>query len=353
MATGLAKAGCGVYCASLSSAVEPAWLESLPGVGYLSLDADSRLQYPAAVVRLARFLRRERIEVLQSHLFDAGVIGVLAARLARTPLTIVTRHHTDQVVLVGTALHIQLDRWMARAADGVVAVSNAVRDFLVTQDGVDSTPIEVIYLGFDFDRLRVEEADAQRVREELVLEDAFVIGCVAQLFETKGQSFLIAALAALVDRIPNAKLVLVGAGDRTGLEARANELGVADRVVFAGHRQDVPACLSAMDVVVHPSLSEAFSQVVIEAMASETPLVSTNVGGAMEVIEDGKTGLLIPPADVAAIVAAVERLHGDPHLRERLGRAGRESVAERFTVDRMVNHQLDCYHRWLHDLSAD
>jgi glycosyltransferase involved in cell wall biosynthesis len=347
MATGLVGAGWTVYCANLRAGPEPHWLQSLSGASHLSLDADALRHYPAAIVRLARFLRRERIDVLQSHLFDGGVVGVLAARLARTPLVIVTRHHTDQVLLVGTKLHVQLDRWMARAADGVVAVSNAVRDHLVSKDGVDATPIEVIYLGFDFDRLQEEAAEGERVRCELALSDGFVIGCVAQLYETKGQSYLITALAELIDRIPDAKLLIVGGTDRTRLEAQARKLGVFDRVVFAGHRRDVPACLRAMNVVVHPSLSEAFSQVVIEAMASGTPLVSTDVGGAREVIEDGETGLLVPPADVAAIVTAVLRLHGDGRLRMRLSQAGRLSVTSRFTVDRMVERQLDCYRRWL------
>ena len=344
---GLADGGITVYCANLISAPEPEWLRTMPGASYLSLGADSRRHYPGAVVRLARFLRREGVDVLQSHLFDAGVIAVLAARLARTPLLIVTRHHTDQVELLGSPLHVRLDRWMARAADGVVAVSNAVRDHLVSKDGVDSTPIEVIYLGFDFDRLRTSEEEGRRVRQELGLDDDFVIGCVAQLFGMKGQSHLIAALPELSERIPDAKLLLVGGGERGALEAQAQKLGVGDRVVFAGHRNDVPACMRAMNVVVHPSLSEAFSQVVIEAMASGTPLVSTDVGGAREVIEDSETGLLIPPADVAAIVAAVLRVHDDEVLGRRLSEAARESVTRRFTVDRMVRRQLDCYRRWL------
>jgi len=155
------------------------------------------------------------------------------------------------------------------------------------------------------------------------------------------------ALAELTTEIPGVKLLLVGGGERDELERQARQLGVDDRLVFAGHRSDVPACMRAMDVVVHPSLSEAFSQVVIEAMASGTPLVSTDVGAAREVIVDGKTALLIPPADVGAIVDAVRRLHADDGLRRRLAASARESVSTRFTVERMVRRQLDCYRRWL------
>jgi glycosyltransferase involved in cell wall biosynthesis len=247
---------------------------------------------------------------------------------------------------VGSSIHVKLDRWMAGEADGIVAVSNAVRDYLVSKDGVD-TPIEVIPLGFDFDSLRASEADGRNVRRELGLGNGFVIGCVAHLYKTKGQSYLVAALAELATEIPDGKLLLVGGGERDGLERQARQLGVADRVVFAGQRDDVPACLRAMDVVVHPSLSEAFSQVVIEAMASGTPLVSTDVGAAREVIVDGETALLVPPANAAAIVDAVRRLHADGALRRRLGASAPESVTTRFTVERMVRLQLDCYRRWL------
>jgi glycosyltransferase involved in cell wall biosynthesis len=240
-----------------------------------------------------------------------------------------------------------LDRWMAKEADGVVAVSNAVRDYLVSKDGVIDTPIEVIPLGFDFDSLQANEAEGRGVRQELGLGDSFVIGCVAQLYKTKGQSYLLSALAGLATEIPRVKLLLVGGGERDPLERQARQLGVADRLVFAGHRNDVPACMRAMDVVVHPSLSEAFSQVVIEAMVSGTPLVSTDVGAAREVIVDGETALLVPAADVGAIVDAVRRLHADGGLRRRLAASARESVTARFTVDRMVRRQLDCYRRWL------
>ncbi len=347
MASGLSRAGLEVYCANLNRAPEPEWLKALPGASYVSLDANSRRSYPGAILRLARFLRRERVDVLQTHLFDAGLVGAIAARFARTPLLIMTRHHTDQVARVGSSIHVMLDRWMAGEADGVVAVSNAVRDYLVSKDGVVDTPIEVIPIGFDFDSLQANEADGRGVRQELGLGDAFVIGCVAQLYKTKGQSYLLSALAALATEIPGVKLLLVGGGERDPLEQQARQLGVADRLVFAGHRNDVPACMRAMDVVVHPSLSEAFSQVVIEAMASGTPLVSTDVGAAREVIVDGETALLTPAADVGAIVDAVRRLHADDGLRRRLAASAWDSVTTRFTVERMVRRQLDCYRRWL------
>jgi glycosyltransferase involved in cell wall biosynthesis len=345
--TGLTAAGFFVLCASLRDEPPPEWLAVCGSARYAELGAVAGWHYPVAVGRLARLLVRERIDILQTHLFDAGVLGVVAGRLARVPLVIVTRHHSDQTALVGSRFHVALDRWMARSADGVVAVSHAVRDYMITQDRITNTPIEVIHLGFDFGALQASVADGQRVRREFGLSQDFTIGCIAHFFETKGHAYLISALRGLASAIPDVRLLLVGGGNRSRVEDLGREHGVAERVVFAGHRSDVPACLKAVDVVVHPSLSEAFSQVVIEAMAVGAPLVATDVGGAREVITDGETGILIPPADVPAIVEAVLRLHRAPDLRDRLAAAGKRSVMERFTVERMVGSQIDCYRRWL------
>jgi glycosyltransferase involved in cell wall biosynthesis len=273
---------------------------------------------------------------LQTHLFDAGILGILAARLARTPLVIVTRHHLDQVHLVGNRWHVALDRWMARRADKVVVLSQAVGSYMVSADGIDERKIEVIYQGFDFDRLAASEQDRQRVRSELDLRDRFVIGCIGQLFETKGQHHLLRAFAIVANEIEKGHLLLVGGGDRKPLESLARELGLQDRVTFSGYRKDVPACIGAMDMVVHPSLSEAFCQVLIESMAAGKALVTTDVGGAPEVVTQDETGLLVPASNPGAIAEAILKLYQNAPLRNKLAIAGQASVRQRFPVSLMA-----------------
>jgi glycosyltransferase involved in cell wall biosynthesis len=297
-------------------------------------------------------LRQNKVNVLQTHLFDAGILGVLAARLAGTPVVVVTRHHLDQVHLIGNAVFVSMDRWMARKADHVVVLSNAVRNFMMSVDGIKGDKVEVIYQGFDFEKLTATEQARKRVRDEFELGSKFVIGCIGQLFETKGQDHLLRAMGTVADRIPEAHLLLVGGGDRKPFEDLANELGLQDRVTFAGYRKDVPACIGAMDMVVHPSLSEAFCQVLIEAMAAGKPLVSTDVGGAPEVVMQDETGLLVPPADSNAIAHAILDLYEAPSRRERLALAGQASVRQRFPVNLMVEKQVECYVRWLNGVST-
>lgn len=331
---------------TLSEKTPPTWLQELDGTSYFSLDAPSRAGYAKAVIRLARLLRKERIDLLQTHLFDAGLVGVLAVQLARIPV-IVTRHHLDQAFLIGTRLHIALDGWMARKADRVVVLSQAVRNHLITAENIEAESIEVNYQGFDFENLSPSEADRQRIRAEFNFTSEFVIGCVGQLFKTKGHFYLLSAVKQLLPDIPEIRVLLLGTGDRALVEAMVDELGLKERVIFAGYRSDAAACMSAMDLVVHPSLSEAFCQVLIEAMAVGTAVVSTEVGGAAEVITQGETGVLVPPADANAIAQAVLRLYRDRGRQREIAAAGQTSVRQRFTVPRMVAQQIECYQRLL------
>jgi glycosyltransferase involved in cell wall biosynthesis len=344
---GLAAEGISLLVGSLSRHNSPSWLAAANGARYFSLNSSKRYSYPTAVLRLARLLRRERIDILQTHLFDAAIVGILAARLAATPVVVMTRHHLDQVGLIGSRFHIALDRWSARKADHVVVLSNAVRNYMISTDRLSGDNIEVIYQGFDFDGLSASQADRDKVRAEFNLESNFVIGCVGQFFKTKGHVYLLAALKDLQKEIPNVRLLLLGTGDRAMIEDMARQFAVEDIVVFGGFRKDVAACMAAMDIVVHPSLSEAFCQVLIEAMSVGTALVATDVGGACEVISHADTGLLVAAGDSAAITKSVLELYRDPERRRQLAMAGQQSVRSRFTVDRMVRQQVECYRYWL------
>lgn len=336
--------GVKVFGATLAEPAPPGWLAD---DAYLFLRATSRVVYPAAVIRLARWLRKQRITVLQTHLFDAGVVGLLAGRLARVPLIVVTRHHSDFHFVSGTKAHVLIDSLTARMGDRVVVLAKAVRDHLVAREGVRADAIDVIVQGFDFDALRGSDEEGRRVRTQLGLDSAFVVGMVAAFYPGKGHAHLFAAARTLLGEIPNLKLLLVGSGDRAAIDAMARAHGLEGRVVVAGVRRDVSACLRAMDVFVHPSLSEAFCQAIIEALAAERPVVATKVGGVAEAIEDGEGGLLVPPADANAIADAIRTVHRDPARATRMAARGHRTAVERFTVDGMAAAQIDEYRRWL------
>lgn len=322
---------------------EPSVARSGVPAAYSSLQTRSRFAYPFATLRLTKLLRQRAPDVLHAHLFDAGLVGLVAGRLAGTRAVALSRHHMDEAWLLGAKTHVALDRWMARHADAVVAVSGAVKVHMEQREGIEARKIEVIHLGFDFTSLSPTAVDRRRVRQELGGESGYVIGCIGRLFPNKGQQFLIQAVAGLIHQIPNLRLVLVGSGERAPLARMARDCGLDDRITFLGHRTDAAACMAAMDLVVHPSLSEAFSQVIVETMAVGTPLIATRVGGSAEVIHHGETGLLVPPGDVEAIRAAIARLHGDRTVAEAMATAGRAFVRSQFTVERTVDKHVRFY----------
>jgi glycosyltransferase involved in cell wall biosynthesis len=289
-------------------------------------------------VRFARRLRHERIEIVHAYNFYPNVFALPAARLARVPLVLASIRDTGAYL---TPIQQRLHREVCRLADGIVVNADAIRRWLVAQ-GYDARKITVIPNGVDVERFgRV--ADGVRLRHELgVPVDARLVAMVARLSRVKGPEHFLDAAAAIAPRHPDVRFLVVGdtacaepayAGE---LRAHARRIGLGDRVVFTGLRHDVPELLSAAAVSVLPSLSEGLSNTVLESMAAGVPVVATSVGGTAEAVEDGVTGLLVPPGDGAALTRAILRVLGDRALAMRLGGAARARATERFSNDAMI-----------------
>lgn len=270
---------------------------------------------------LARLLRRERPAVFHAHMSSpvACKWGLTAAVLARVPAVLGT-------VQVGAYEPDRSSYWqlrlLARKVDRYLAVSREIADELVEDLGWPAEKVEVLYNAVDVERAAVQAPPGLRAQlggsetRPLVLTPA-------RLNAQKGHDTLLEAIAA----VPNALFLLAGDGpERERLEARAAELGVAERVRFLGRREDIPQLLAACDVFALPSVYEGSSLAVLEAMAAGIAIVSSAIGGTEELIEDGRSGLLVPPGDAPALAAALRRLLGDPELRERLATRARERV---------------------------
>lgn len=347
MAAGLTEKGVRVSLIELAPGTSPTWLPSVEGVSYMSLRASGKTRYPGAVRRLVRYLKDERVDILHTHLFYSGLLGVLTKRLQRNTQVALMRHHTSVVRMLGSRLHIAADRWMAMNADRVLTVSKAAREYMQRVDGI-SCIIDVVHLGFDFDRFAPNLEAREGIRAEFgFANDDIVIGYVAGMLPGKGHVQLLEAYAEILQSLPNARLFLIGKGKLGDIDDAVGRLGLGRRIVFTGWRKDVPACLNAMDIFVQPSRSEAFSQVIMEAMGTGLPVIATDVGGASEVIDSGVNAILVKPDDVPAIVENVVRLSEDAEERERLGKAARATVVERFPADKMVDEQYELYKKWL------
>ena len=288
--------------------------------------------------KLARDIVRRRIDVVHAYNFYGNVFAVPPARLAGAPVVIASIRDCGPYL---SPMQLRVQRLVCRAATCVMANAGAVRDWLVA-DGYDRDRIVVIPNGVDLERFRVP-VDVAAVRRGLGIDpDVPLVTVVSRVTRLKGLEQFITAAAILTDQHPRVRFLVAGEpapGDDlylASLKRLAARLGLGDRLVFAGLRQDVPSLLAASTAAVMPSLNEALSNALLESMAAGLPTVATRVGGTAEALTDGATGLLVPPDDARALAAALGRLLDDPAMAAALGRAARVTIEQRFSLAAMV-----------------
>ena len=314
------------------------------------------------VVRLVAHLRERAPQVIHNHMYRAEVVGTRAALALSEaglprPYVIGTVH--------SSRIRSDVDRDLVRALtphiDRLIAVSRAIVHKLETE-GRSGARIELIYNGVDLSRYDHQEACCTLPEEYGFEAGTPLVGVVARLEPEKGHPTLLEAWPRVIARVPAARLLLVGEGSRReALEAQAEALGLLGQpcdgdtcvgtrharphatVVFTGRRDDVPAVTAALDVAVLPSYREALGLAVLEAMALSRPVVATNVGGIPEMVEHGRTGLLVAPHDADALADAIVRMLLDHPLADTLARAGHDLVHERFCLERMIQATQTLY----------
>lgn len=296
----------------------------------------------AAAWRLSRVIRAYRPEIVHAQDAHAAAMAALALSFgaaAPRPTLLVARR---------VDFHLQrhsFSRWVYRQVDGFLAASDAIRRILV-RDGIPDLRIAVVHDGIDVERLaRLPAVD---VHEEFWLpHGAPVIVNIAALVDHKGQRFLVDAMRHVVRAVPDARAVIFGEGELRGaLERQARDLRLEKHVRFAGFREDALSIARTADLFVLSSVTEGLGSTLLDAMALGLAVVATTAGGIPEVVVDGETGLLVPPARAEALGAAIVRLLEDAPLRRQMGEAGRRRVVERFTAERMVAETLAAYRRF-------
>lgn len=293
---------------------------------------------PTLVPRLARELRKRKVDIVHTHNPLPLIYGAPAARLAGAAAI-----HTKHGVNPGSRSHRLLRRAAAQLAYAFVAVSDTTEAQARAQSDAPASRIRTIPNGIRLDRYAPDHEARAEVRVELGLGDAWVVGTVGRLDDYKNQAMLVRAMAPLLSS--NVRLVIVGDGDhRAVVEAAVAQLPDPRWVVMTGRRMDVPRLVQAFDVFALPSKTEGLPLVVPEAMSAELPIIATSVGGLPSVIDEGETGLLVP-VDEAALAAALARLAGDHELARRMGRRAREVALARYGHDRMVDAYLALYAR--------
>lgn len=306
----------------------------------------------APVKAVRKLVKEGHFDLVHAHLPPAELYVRLAlVGISEQQLPVLITKHND------CAFHEQpgermLGRWVAKRAWKVVAISDAVRRFMIEPTlGLPEDQVETIVYGSNakpYESAAPEAVTALRAQWKLPTEDSMIIGFAGRLVPQKDIKVLLRAFAHFSGSHPHrARLVMVGMGPlEAEMKQFANDLGLGDTVIWAGFREDVPVVMNAFDVFALTSKHEGFGLVLVEAMAAGKPVVATRAGAIPEVVVDGETGYLAQIGDSTALSAAFARLL-DPALRKRLGEAGRQRATERFSLDRMFIETDALYERCL------
>lgn len=289
-----------------------------------------------AVAGIRKLLDKYQVDVLHTHGYKADIYGGMAAW--GRELGLVATCHNWPHPSRSMRAYAALDRLVLRSFDRVVVVSDAVGAIL-RHSGMSERKLRTIANGVEVERFQGTQPSLKSSSSTFSL-----VGFVGRLVPGKGADVLLRAAPRVLSRYPNSRFVLVGDGPaRRELESLASQLGVTDRVLFAGVREDMPQVYRSFDLLVLPSFCEAMPMCVLEAMAAGKPVIATRVGAVPKLIEDDETGILIEPGDVAGLSAAILNLLEDPQRAHRLGKSGQTRATEQFSDHAMACEYVHLY----------
>jgi glycosyltransferase involved in cell wall biosynthesis len=304
------------------------------------------------LMRLVRHLRQVRYDIVHTHTSKGGIIGRLAATLAQTPITIHTAHgyaFADYAKnAVSRTAFIAAERLATRWCDFIIAVNHLDRDKAIENGIVDPSKILAIPNGIDLTEADAAFASAgDSLHAELGLDpNRPIVGSIGRLSAPKGFEYFIDAIPALAASNPQLQFIIVGEGELDkALRERAARNGVADKLRFIGFRSDTYRLLKSIDIFVMPSVWEGMPMMLLEAMATRRPIVTTRIRGVAAVCGDADVAELVQPADAGAIAAAISKLMADPSRMQQLARRAREHVEKHFSDEVMKARTWSVYER--------
>jgi len=302
------------------------------GIRVCKIHMRSRLD-PVGLYRLYKFMKNEKFDIVHTHMYRSNTPGRIAAKFAGIPVIIANLHNIDTWK---TRKHFLIDRVLSRVTDKIIAVSDAVKEFNIKNSGIKPNKFVTIYNGIDIEEFN-KGFDYQSKREEIgIREDELLVGIFARLYSQKGHKYFLEAASKINKAIDNVTFMIVGEGPlEYELKEQAMQLGIRGKVIFTGLRHDIPELLHIIDVSVLSSFIEGFSNIILESMAAEKPVVATDVGGNSEAVIDGKTGFIVPPANSDKLANAIMKILNDKQLRIDMGRKAREHV-KKFSLQEMA-----------------
>lgn len=293
------------------------------------------------ILKLAIIFKKEKFQIVHTHLYRANMIGRIAAILAGIPYLYATEHNTNSWK---KKVDIFWDKLLARFTNKIIAVSEYVKDFTIEQEQLQPNKLLTLWHGIwvkDFDE--VNGRPQTRTRLGFGLNQP-IIGSIGRLVPQKGYRYFLEAMPKILNRFPDTQFMIIGDGPlKDELQELSKYLGLQANLKLPGFRNDIPQLLKAMDAFVMTSLWEGFGIVLIEAMACSLPVVATNVGPVPEIVKDGETGFLVEPEHADQVADSVIKLLENPELLQKLGLNGRKRLNTFFTAEKMIENLEQIY----------
>lgn len=318
---------------------EESAIRELAEVGVRFVDLGRRQEHDYhRMARLFSLLRRERFDLIHSHMFGSNVWATAIGRVCHVPVLIAHEHTWSYE---GNWLRARLDgHLIGPLTTRFVAVSSADASRMISIEGVPPDKVVVLPTAY----VPSSSSSTGNVRAELGLTaQTPLVGAATVMRPQKALDVLLAAHVRVLQAVPDAHLVLAGDGEqRPALERRARELGIGSRTHFLGYRRDVDSIIRSLDVAAMSSDFEGLPLFVFECMAGRTPLVATRVGGLTDVVDDGRTGVLVSPRCPQELAIAISDLLMDPDRRLRIAEAAAEHL-ENYTIEKIAGRFADLY----------
>jgi glycosyltransferase involved in cell wall biosynthesis len=331
LAPRLRDLGWGVSVVCIRKAGDMAPLFEREGIRVEVIPFSSRWS-PRSLYRLARHFKKQRIDIVHTHMYRSNTSGTAAARLGRVKVVISHIHnmnHWDDF------RQLLVDRMLARYRDVIIAVSQGVRRNYLERARVSADKVIVLYNGVDLEPFSKGQFDAELATDLGIQQGEKVVSIIARLHEQKRHVDFLAMAAEVLKQVPKARFLIVGKGRlREQLEQRAIDLGIAQRCIFTGYRNDIAQMLALSDVAVSCSDKEGFSLSLIETLGAGVPIVATDVGGNAEAIVDGQSGFIVPPRRPDLLAQRVAELLTNHQLHESISKCAVQR-ASIFSIENM------------------
>ena len=306
----------------------------------------------SAFLDIWRIIKKISPEIVHTHSSKAGLLGRLAAKLARIPIVVHTPHGHVFFGYFGplkTKIFIILERLVSRITHRIIALTNKEKEDYIKFRIANEDKFDVIYSGIELDKFKELSEDKKQnfVKELGIPEKSLIIGTVGRLVPVKGHEFLIKAAKYIISKYPEAFFVFTGDGPlEHNLKRQARELGINNNIIFLGWRSDAAKIISVYDIFSLPSLNEGMGRVLAEAMSLGKPIVASNVGGIPDLVTHGKNGFLVPARNPEKLAKYIQILIEDKEKKEKMGQAGKE-MAKIFSKEKMVENIANLYEKLL------